>query len=71
MPPPPSPCWRSFPKSTRSGGLTILLVTHDLPLVRQHAQQVIWLHQGKVLNGTVAELLTPQRMAEIFEMEIS
>jgi ABC-type Mn2+/Zn2+ transport system ATPase subunit len=50
--------------------LTILLVTHDLPLVRKHAEQVIWLHQGKVLNGTVGELLTRERMAEIFEMEI-
>jgi ABC-type Mn2+/Zn2+ transport system ATPase subunit len=51
--------------------LTILLVTHDLPLVRKHAQQVIWLHQGKILHGTAAELLTRERMAEIFEMEIS
>ncbi len=51
--------------------LTILLVTHDLPLVRKHAQQVIWLHQGRVLHGTAADLLSPQRMAEIFEMEIS
>ncbi len=51
--------------------LTILLVTHDLPLVRKHAQQVIWLHEGKVLCGTVAELLTPERMAEVFELEIS
>jgi ABC-type Mn2+/Zn2+ transport system ATPase subunit len=51
--------------------LTILLVTHDLPLVRQHAQQVVWLHQGKVLSGTVAEVLTPQRLAEVFEMELS
>jgi ABC-type Mn2+/Zn2+ transport system ATPase subunit len=51
--------------------LTILLVTHDLPLVRKHAQQVIWLHQGKVLHGTVAELLTRERMAEVFEMELS
>ena len=51
--------------------LTILLVTHDLPLVRKHAQQVIWLHQGKILHGTVAELLTRERMAEVFEMQIS
>ena len=50
--------------------LTILLVTHDLPLVRQHAQQIIWLHQGRILHGTVAELFTPERMAEIFEMEV-
>ncbi|MDB6025683.1 MAG: znuC [Verrucomicrobiales bacterium] len=51
--------------------LTILLVTHDLPLVRKHVQQIIWLHQGKLLTGTVAELLTPERMAEIFEMEMN
>jgi ABC-type Mn2+/Zn2+ transport system ATPase subunit len=51
--------------------LTILLVTHDLPLVRQHAQQVIWLHHGKILDGTPAELLTPEHLAEIFEVEIS
>jgi ABC-type Mn2+/Zn2+ transport system ATPase subunit len=50
--------------------LTILLVTHDLPLVRKHAQQVIWLHQGKVLCGAAAELLTRERMADIFEMEV-
>ncbi len=50
--------------------LTILLVTHDLPLVRRHAQQAIWLHQGKVLCGVVTELLSRERMAEIFEMEI-
>jgi len=39
--------------------LTILLVTHDLPLVRKHAQQIIWLHRGGVLHGTVAELFSP------------
>ena len=50
--------------------LTVLLVTHDLPLVKKHAQQIIWLHEGRVLHGTVAELFTPERMAEIFEMEI-
>ena len=52
-------------------GLPILLVTHDLPLVRQHAQQVVWLHQGNVVTGTVAEVLAPQRMAEILETELS
>jgi len=50
--------------------LTVLLVTHDLPLVRKHAQQIIWLHDGAVLCGTVAELFTPERMAAIFEMEV-
>jgi ABC-type Mn2+/Zn2+ transport system ATPase subunit len=50
--------------------LTVLLVTHDLPLVRKHAQQVVWLHEGKAMHGTVAELFTRDRMAEIFEMEL-
>lgn len=50
--------------------LTVLLVTHDLPLVKKHAQQIIWLHDGQVLHGSVAELFTPERMAEIFEMEV-
>ena len=50
--------------------LTILLVTHDLSLVHKHAQQAIWLHQGKVLHGAVMELLSRERMAEVFEMEI-
>jgi len=51
--------------------LTVLLVTHDLPLVRKHAQQVIWLHGGKVMCGPVVELLSPEHVAEILEMEIS
>jgi ABC-type Mn2+/Zn2+ transport system ATPase subunit len=51
--------------------LTILLVTHDLHLVRQHAQQVIWLHQGKVRTGTTGELLRPEHLAEVLDIEIS
>src|SRR5437588_719240 len=50
--------------------LTTILVSHDLALVRRHAQQIIWLHQGKVLQGTTSELLTRERMAEIFELEL-
>ena len=51
-------------------GLTVLLATHDLALVRKHAHQVIWLYRGRLSRGPVAELLTPERMAEIFEMGI-
>jgi ABC-type Mn2+/Zn2+ transport system ATPase subunit len=48
--------------------ITVLLVTHDFAAVRQHAEQVIWLHEGKVIYGTADELLKPERMAEIFEV---
>ena len=50
--------------------ITVLLVTHDFAAVRQHAEQVIWLHEGKVFHGTAHELLTAERMAEMFEMGI-
>jgi ABC-type Mn2+/Zn2+ transport system ATPase subunit len=50
--------------------ITVLLVTHDFGLVRRHAQQVIWLHEGKVFYGPAVELLTSQRITEIFEMGV-
>jgi ABC-type Mn2+/Zn2+ transport system ATPase subunit len=50
--------------------LTVLLGTHSPALARKLARQIVWLHQGKALSGTVAELLTPTRMAEILEIGI-
>ncbi len=50
--------------------LTTLLVTHDLALVRKHAQEVIWLRDGKALYGPAARMLAPEHLAEIFETGI-
>ena len=50
--------------------LTVLLVTHDFGVVRQHAEQVIWLHDGRAIHGTAEELLRPERMAQILETGI-
>jgi len=54
----------------RERQIAVLLVTHDFAAVRHHAQQVVWLHQGKVIQGSPDELLTSERMAEIFEIGI-
>lgn len=54
----------------REQNLAVLLVTHDFAVVRQHADFIVWLNQGVVLQGTPDELLTAKRMAEILEMEI-
>jgi ABC-type Mn2+/Zn2+ transport system ATPase subunit len=51
----------------RERGITVLLVTHDFAAVRRHAEQVVWLHEGKVLQGPAHEILTIDRIAEIFE----
>jgi len=48
--------------------ITVILVTHDFAPVRHYAEQVIWLHEGKVYHGATCELLTAERMAKIFEM---
>ena len=48
--------------------ITVLLVTHDFAAVRHYAEQVIWLHGGKMSLGSTHELLTAERMAEMIEM---
>jgi ABC-type Mn2+/Zn2+ transport system ATPase subunit len=48
---------------------TILMVSHDLQTVRQCAQEVIWLHAGKVLHGPVQELLSREKIEEIMDLE--
>jgi ABC-type Mn2+/Zn2+ transport system ATPase subunit len=55
---------------TKARKITVLLVTHDFALVHDHAGQVIWLHHGKVLCGTPAELLAPEQLAGILEMGV-
>lgn len=50
--------------------LTILMVNHDLPAVRRYAQSVIWLHQGKILQGAVSDLLSRDKIEEILDLQL-
>ncbi len=49
---------------------TVLLVSHDLGTVREYAQDVIWLHEGKVLHGAVSDLLTRDKIEELLDLEL-
>jgi ABC-type Mn2+/Zn2+ transport system ATPase subunit len=49
---------------------TIVMVSHDLTTVREHAKEVIWLHEGRVLHGTVSELLKLDRIEELLDLEL-
>jgi ABC-type Mn2+/Zn2+ transport system ATPase subunit len=49
---------------------TVLLVSHDLSTVRQYAEEVIWLHEGKVLHGPVSELLTSEKIEELLSLQL-
>jgi manganese/zinc/iron transport system ATP- binding protein len=50
--------------------LTILMASHDLPVVRAYAQEALWLHEQKVLQGPVGELLTAEKIEEILDLEM-
>ena len=50
-------------------GLTVVLVTHMLGLVANHASRIGILHDGLVL-GTAAEVLTSERLTKLFGREV-
>ena len=49
--------------------LTILMVSHDIGLMRRTAERVIWLHHGSLAEGSTAEMLTRERVLDIFELD--
>jgi ABC-type Mn2+/Zn2+ transport system ATPase subunit len=49
-------------------GMTLLMVSHDLPVLRLHVREVIWLRQGSVLQGSVEELLRRETMERMMEL---
>jgi zinc/manganese transport system ATP-binding protein len=50
----------------RERGLTVVLVSHQLRIVRKVVRSVIWVDGGRALKGTAEELLTPERIADVF-----
>ena len=51
--------------------ITLLMVSHDLPAVRRTVQDVIWIREGMVRHGPVAELLSRDKIEEILHLELS
>ena len=47
-------------------GLTVVLVSHYLRLVRSLVRSVIWVEAGRVTKGSAAVMLTPERMVDVF-----
>jgi ABC-type uncharacterized transport system ATPase subunit len=54
-------------QSLNSGGMTVIVVEHDMTFVRQIAQRVTVLHLGKVFaHGTLDEIIRNPGVAEIY-----
>ena len=54
----------------RAEGRTILMVTHDLAAVRQHADSVVWLHDGRAEQGPVGALLTREKIEQVLALAL-
>lgn len=50
----------------RERGLTVVLVSHHLRLVRELVRSVIWVSEGVATKGSAEETLSAQRLAEAF-----
>jgi ABC-type Mn2+/Zn2+ transport system ATPase subunit len=50
--------------------MTVMLVTHDLALVRRHVRDSIWVHEGRIEQGATAELLAPKHIAEMLNIQL-
>lgn len=46
-------------------GMTLVMVNHDLPVVRMVARTVFWAGDGKVEAGTAAEMLNVARLEQL------
>ena len=47
-------------------GLAILLVSHELTLLREAVQEVLWVAEGRVHRRPAAELLQPENIDQLF-----
>lgn len=47
-------------------GLAVLIVSHQLDMVREAVQQVLWVSEGSVRRGTPEEMLRPDNLDAMF-----
>jgi ABC-type Mn2+/Zn2+ transport system ATPase subunit len=53
----------------REQKLSILLVSHDLASVRKTVEEIVWLHQGRVIQGPADQMLRREMIEAILELE--
>ena len=45
--------------------ITIVMVNHDLPVVRRVARRIFWVRDGRLEQGDAAEMLNAARREEL------
>jgi len=46
-------------------GITVLMINHDLPVVRRVARRILWAKDGVLEQGTAGEMLSRERVEEL------
>jgi len=46
-------------------GMTVLMVNHDLRVVRRVARRIFWAKDGRLEDGNTAEMLSRERVEEL------
>ena len=55
---------------SREKGLTVVIVSHDLPMVARYCDRIILIHDQRVFAvGTPDEVLTPENMRTVFSID--
>lgn len=55
---------------SREKGLTVVIVSHDLPMVARYCDRIILIHDKRVFAvGTPDEVLTPENMRTVFSID--
>ena len=51
-------------------GMTVVIVSHDLPLVSRYCDRIVMIHDHKIFAvGTPEEVLTPENMRTVFNVD--
>ncbi|MBP5686052.1 MAG: ABC transporter ATP-binding protein [Candidatus Methanomethylophilaceae archaeon] len=57
-------------KLSQETGLTVVIVSHDLPLVSRYCDRIVMIHDHKIFAvGTPEEVLTPENMRIVFNVD--
>lgn len=51
-------------------GLSILMVNHDLSAIRQTAEQILWVREGRVAAGSASEILHQAQVEALTELRL-
>ena len=62
--------WETLDNARRRYGLTIAMVSHNLPLAAHYATHVICVHEGSVVEGSPRAVLTARNLIKVFGIPI-